>query len=302
MKILIIGKYGQLARCLDDKFIGSPEEIIFSSSEDLDISDFEKTNNKLKKINPNIVINTSAYTAVDKAESDTDSANLINHLSVNNMAKICEEIDCSLIHISTDYVFDGKGERPFKENNLTNPSTVYGKTKLDGEKAILNSGCKHIILRTAWLFSCYGKNFLKTMLQLSLEKDELNIVGDQVGCPTNAHDLAKAIITIIPFLNDLKYNGIYHFGGSSSCSWAEFAEEIFNVALTEKKIRKKPMINIINSTESSAIAKRPLNSRIDSSLFKKRFNFPPSDWKKGVQEVIRALPAEEEIKDLAKNN
>ena len=291
MKILIIGKYGQLAKCLDDEFIGSPEEIIFSSSEDLNLSDFKKTNNKLKKINPDVVINTSAYTAVDKAESDTDSANLLNHLSVNNMAKICEEIDCSLIHISTDYVFDGKGKISFKENNPTNPSTVYGRTKLEGEKAIIKSGCRYIILRTAWLFSCHGNNFLKTMLQLSSERNELNIVGDQVGCPTSAHDLARAIIKVIPFLDNLKYNGIYHYGGSSSCSWAEFAENIFHTALIEKKISKKPRINIINSTESPAVAKRPLNSRIDSSLFDERFDFPPSDWKKGIEKAVRALPA-----------
>jgi len=290
MKILIIGKYGQLARCLDDEFIGSPEEIIFSSSKDLDLSDFKKTNNKLKEINPNVVINTMAYTAVDKAESDTDSANLLNHLSVNNMAKICEEIDCSLIHISTDYVFDGKGKNSFKEDSPTNPSTVYGKTKLEGEKAIIKSGCRYIILRTAWLFSCHGNNFLKTMLQLSSERNELNIVGDQVGCPTSAHDLARAIIKVIPFLDNLKYNGIYHYGGSSPCSWAEFAENIFDTALIEKKISKKPRINIIDSTESSAVAKRPLNSRIDSSLFDERFDFPPSDWKKGIEKVVRALP------------
>jgi len=291
LKILVIGKYGQLATCLGDVFRDSSEEVIFFSSKDLDITKFNKTKNKIKTIIPDIIINTSAYTAVDKAEDDIYSANLINHLSVKNIAKICEEIGCSLIHISTDYVFDGKGKKPFKEDSPTNPSTVYGKTKLEGEKAIIKSGCRYIILRTAWLFSCHGKNFLKTMLQLSSEREELNLVGDQVGCPTSAHDLARAIIKVIPFLGNLKYNGIYHYGGYSPCSWAEFAENIFHTALIEKKISKKPRINIINSSESPAIAKRPLNSRIDSSLFDERFDYPPSDWKKGIEKAVRALPA-----------
>ena len=286
MKILVIGKNGQLARCLADEFKGKDFNVAFSSQSELDVSDLEKTKTKLKKIKPKIIINTSAYTAVDKAENDYETANKLNHLAVESMANLCKSIDCSLIHISTDYVFDGEGFNYFKEDNKTNPQTVYGKTKLLGEMAVKKSGCNHIIIRTAWLFSGHGRNFLKTIIQLSHERDELNIVGDQIGCPTYTNDLARAIIAVIPYSIDTRNSGIYHFAGSSSCSWAEFAENIFMIALAEKKILKKPKINVTTSAESSASAKRPLNSRIDSSLFEESFKFPPSDWKQGIKKVI----------------
>ena len=194
MKILVLGCKGQLGRCLNDQLKNTHHEVIYTSREQIDIANFEQTKNQILKNSPDIIINATAYTAVDKAEEDQKNAKLINHLAVKNIAHICNQQGCWLIHVSTDYVFDGKAKIPYKEVDETNPQGVYGETKLKGELAIRSSGCKHIIIRTAWVFSEYGNNFLKTMLRLGAERDELSIVGDQVGCPTYAQDIAKAIV------------------------------------------------------------------------------------------------------------
>ena len=183
MKILVLGCKGQLGRCLNDQLIHTEHEVIYTSREQLDISNFEATISKILEVCPDLIINATAYTAVDKAEEDHETANLINHLAVKNIADICSQLECWLIHVSTDYVFDGRAKIPYKEGDETNPKGVYGETKLKGELAIQTSGCKHIILRTAWVFSEYGHNFLKTMLRLGADRDELSIVGDQIGCP-----------------------------------------------------------------------------------------------------------------------
>ena len=201
MKILVLGCKGQLGRCLNDQLINTDHEVIYTSREQIDIADFEVTKSKILEISPDLIINATAYTAVDKAEEDQKTANLINHLAVKNIADICNQLECWLIHVSTDYVFDGNSKVPYKEDDETNPQGAYGETKLKGELAIQASGCKHIIIRTAWVFSEYGNNFLKTMLRLGAERDELSIVGDQIGCPTYAQDIARSIIATLPYLS-----------------------------------------------------------------------------------------------------
>ena len=219
MKILVLGSKGQLGQCLNDQLATTEHYVVYTSREQIDIADFEVTRAQMLEISADIVINATAYTAVDKAEEERQSADRINHLAVANIASICNRLDCWLIHLSTDYVFDGKSEVTYKENNSTNPQGVYGDSKLKGEVAIEASGCKYLIIRTAWVYSEYGNNFLKTMLRLGADRDELSIVGDQIGCPTYAQDIAKSIVSILSCL-DLKdsSSGIYHYCGDEPWS------------------------------------------------------------------------------------
>ena len=219
MKILVLGSKGQVGQCLNDQLAITEHDVVYTSREQIDIADFEVTRAQMLEISADIVINATAYTAVNKAEEERQSADRINHLAVANIASICNRLDCWLIHLSTDYVFDGKSEVPYKENNSTNPQGVYGDSKLKGEAAIEESGCKYLIIRTAWVYSEYGNNFLKTMLRLGADRDELSIVGDQIGCPTYAQDIAKSIVSILSCL-DLKdsSSGIYHYCGDEPWS------------------------------------------------------------------------------------
>lgn len=288
MKILVLGCKGQLGRCLNDQLVNTEHEVIYTSREQIDIADFEVTKSKILKFSPDLIINATAYTAVDKAEEDQKTANLINHLAVKNVADICNQLGCWLIHVSTDYVFDGNSKVPYREDDQTNPQGVYGETKLKGELAIQASGCKHIILRTAWVFSEYGNNFLKTMLRLGAERDELSIVGDQMGCPTYAQDIARSIVDIVPKLNSRESNGIYHYCGDQPCSWYDFANAIFDQAMTNNL--KIP--SIVNSIETSAYptpAKRPAFSVLDYSKIENDFGVYASNWRDGIGQVISKL-------------
>jgi dTDP-4-dehydrorhamnose reductase len=288
MKILVLGCKGQLGRCLNDQLTNTDHEVIYTSREQIDIADFEVTKSKILEFSPDLIINATAYTAVDHAEEDQKNANLINHLAVKNIADICNQLECWLIHVSTDYVFDGNTKIPYKEDDKTNPQGVYGETKLKGELAIQASGCKHIIIRTAWVFSEYGNNFLKTMLRLGAERDELSIVGDQMGCPTYAQDIARSIVEIVPQLNSRKDNDIYHYCGDQPCSWYDFANAIFDQAMTNNL--KIP--SIVNSIETSAYptpAKRPAFSVLDCSKIENECGVPSSNWQEGISQVIRKL-------------
>jgi dTDP-4-dehydrorhamnose reductase len=294
MKILVLGCKGQLGRCLNDQLVNTEHEVIYTSREQIDIADFEVTKSKILKFSPDLIINATAYTAVDKAEEDQKTANLINHLAVKNVADICNKLGCWLIHVSTDYVFDGNSKVPYREDDQTNPQGVYGETKLKGELAIQASGCKHIILRTAWVFSEYGNNFLKTMLRLGAERDELSIVGDQMGCPTYAQDIARSIVDIVPKLNSRESNGIYHYCGDQPCSWYDFANAIFDQAMTNNL--KIP--SIVNSIETSAYptpAKRPAFSVLDCSKIENDFGVYASNWHDGIGQVISKLKLENPV-------
>ena len=288
MKILVLGCKGQLGRCLNDQLVNTEHEVIYTSREQIDIADFEVTKSKILEFSPDLIINATAYTAVDKAEEDKKTANLINHLAVKNIADICNQLKCWLIHVSTDYVFDGNSNVPYKEDDETNPQGAYGETKLKGELAIQASGCKHIILRTAWVFSEYGNNFLKTMLRLGAERDELSIVGDQIGCPTYAQDIARSVVEIVPQLNSRKDNGIYHYCGDQPCSWYDFANAIFDQAMAHNL----KMPSIVNSIETSAYptpAKRPAFSVLDCSKMANECGVLSSNWQEGIRQVVRKL-------------
>jgi dTDP-4-dehydrorhamnose reductase len=294
MKILVLGCKGQLGRCLNDQLTNTDHDVIYTSREQIDIADFEVTKNQILKASPDLIINATAYTAVDKAEEDQKTANLINHLAVENIADICNQLECWLIHVSTDYVFDGNSKFPYKEDDQTNPQGAYGETKLNGELAIQSSGCKYIIIRTAWVFSEYGNNFLKTMLRLGAERNELSIVGDQIGCPTYAQDIARSIVEIVPQLNSRKDNGIYHYCGDQPCTWYDFANAIFDQAMTNNL--KIP--SIVNSIETSAYptpAKRPAFSVLDCSKIENDFGVYASNWHDGIGQVISKLKLENPV-------
>ena len=289
MKILVLGCKGQLGRCLIDQLTNTDHEVIYTSREQIDITDFKETKSKILEFSPDVIINSTAYTAVDKAEEDQKTANLINHLAVKNIADICSQKGCWLVHVSTDYVFDANSSVPYKEDDKTNPQGVYGETKNNGELAIQASGCKYIIIRTAWVFSEYGNNFLKTMLRLGAERDELSIVGDQIGCPTYAQDIAIAVVSIIYQLNSTReVGGVYHFCGDSACSWFEFAKEVFNQLKMYDQI-SIPTLKAVTTDEYPTLAKRPKFSVLDNKKIQENFDIFSSDWKVGIDSSLKKV-------------
>ena len=300
MKILVLGCKGQLGKCLNDQLKNTDYDVIYTSREQIDITDFSQTRDQILKVSPDIIINATAYTAVDKAEKDQETANLINHLAVKNIADISNLQDSWLIHVSTDYVFDGRSKIPYNEDAQTNPQSAYGVTKLKGEQAIQESGCKHIILRTAWVFSEHGNNFLKTMIRLGKSRNDLSVVDDQMGCPTYAQNIANAIVGIAQRLNAEEHiSGIYHFVGEVVCSWADFAEDIFKEALKQGIIKNAPKISKISTSEFPTLAKRPMQSQLNFSKFKSTFGINQSNYK---DSIYSALSSYEKINQKNRNN
>jgi len=288
MKILVLGSNGQLGKCLNDQLNITEYDVVYTSRKQIDISNFEATKKNFLDISPNVVINATAYTAVDKAEKEHEAADLINHLAVANIAKISNQLGCWLIHISTDYVFDGNSEVPYNEEKSTNPQNVYGITKLKGEQAIQISGCKHIIIRTSWIFSEYGNNFLKTMIRLGAERKKLDIINDQIGCPSYAQDIAGAIIRIIPQLNSSNKSGIYHYCGNHQCSWFDFAKIIFQIA-KRYKLTTPSKLTSIKTTKFQLPAKRPMYSVLNCSKIGNEFGVISSNWEEGINKAIEKI-------------
>ena len=292
MKALIIGSKGQLGLCLIDQLKDSATKTYFYNKKQLDITNYIKLEKTISEINPQVIINTSAYTNVDKAESEKELANIVNNIAVKNLAELCADRDIWLIHISTDYVFNGNSNTPYKEEDITAPNTIYGKTKLKGESAIKNNSSKFIILRTSWVYSEHGNNFFKTMLsQTKLKKDFLQVVDDQIGSPTNAHDLAKSLAIIIKKIEadlDKNYSGIYNFSGNKICTWFQFASDIFKEAPSfGYEIPTK--IIPVSSQEMSFVAKRPSYSVLDNTKIDKIFSIKPSDYDKGIKMILKRL-------------
>jgi dTDP-4-dehydrorhamnose reductase len=231
------------------------------------------------------VVNCAAYTAVDKAESDKEKAFLINTVAVDMLIEMAQKYKFFLIHISTDYVFDGTKNRPYNEEDVTIPASAYGETKREAEKLIMYADINAIIIRTAWLYSTFGNNFVKTMIRLASERDEINIVFDQTGSPTYARDLANAILHIIPQLNDAKrpYREIYHFSNEGVCSWYDFTCHIFRMRGIKCKV------NAIKTEEYPTPAKRPAYSVFDKTKIKKHFNVQVPYWVDSLEEMLNRL-------------
>ncbi len=295
MKILVTGINGQAGWELARRGPGQGYEIIGCSHADLDITDHQSLTAKLEEISPALVINCAAYTAVDQAESDKKTAWAVNRDGPACLAKGCLSHQIPLIHLSTDYVFDGRSSRPYKENDPVNPLGVYGKSKEAGEQEIRRILPAHLIIRTSWVFGAHGHNFVKTMLRLGKTKKELKVVADQWGCPTFAGDLADGLLKIcrkIQLNRDIPW-GTYHYCGSSKVSWYEFAMLIFAAVQDKIPLRVKK-VAAITTGEFPAPAKRPGNSVLDCSRIKHAFNVEGVDVNLGLLRFLRELERIEE--------
>ena len=281
--ILVTGANGQLGSELRKIGFTSLDEVFYTDVADLDITNCEDIDRYVKEHDIDTIINCAAYTAVDKAEDEPELAAKINTEAVANLAKVAEKQDCLLIHISTDYVFDGTGESPYTEKDKSCPTSVYGETKLAGEKAIVKSGCLYIIIRTAWLYSTFGNNFVKTILRLAGEREELNVVADQIGSPTYAEDLAQAIATIMRNDDRGFYEGIYHFSDEGVCSWFDFASEIVRLSGLPCKI------NPVTTAEYPTKTKRPAYSVLDKTKIKKTFDVTVPEWKESLERCMKVF-------------
>ena len=293
MHILLFGKNGQVGWELQRALapLGRITAVDFDSTDYCgDFSNPAGVAETVRLVKPDVIVNAAAHTAVDKAESEREFAELLNATSVAAIAKEAEALGAWLVHYSTDYVFDGCGERPWVETDTTAPLNVYGETKLAGEQAILASGCRHLIIRTSWLHSPWRDNFLKTMLRLAQRHDELRVVGDQVGAPTSAALLADVTIKAIArVLADPALGGLYHVAASGSVSWYDYARFIFNEAYTLGLIGKVPQLKPISSAEYGGPVKRPLNSRLDTTRFQRMFGLDLPDWRQGVSSTLQML-------------
>ena len=289
MLVLMLGANGQLGKCFADNFRLSDYRVIYKTHDDLDITDFSLVERTIRDLNPDVIINACAYTQVDKAEQEKDLAALVNHYAVKNIAKVCGSTGCTFIHFSTDYVFDGELDRPYVEQDSPNPQGVYGLSKLAGEIAIQRTDCRFLIIRTAWVFSEYGSNFFKTMLRLGAERDSLSIVGDQIGCPTYAQDIASLVVGLLPQIeSDNVAIGVYHFCGDTPCSWYQFAKEIFSQAKSFGYQTPKQIKSIVTKDYPTPAA-RPLYSVLDCAKIQSTFEIKKSNWRHGISRALTSL-------------
>ena len=281
--ILVTGSNGQVGSEIKELASSYPYKFFFADKNELDITNINSSKEFINKNSIDTIINCAAYTAVDKAESEKELTNSINHIAVKNLVHISKENNIKLIHISTDYVFDGTNYKPYTEEDNANPQSVYGKTKLDGEKALLEYNLKNsIIIRTSWVYSYYGANFVKTMLRLGKEKASVGVIFDQVGTPTYAKDLAKTILDIIPQIQNEKVE-IYNYSNEGVLSWYDFAKEIMKMA------KLNCQINPIETKEYPILAKRPHYSVLNKAKIKNTFNVKIPYWKDGLDDCLKRL-------------
>lgn len=286
MNILVTGANGQLGNEMRRVSSTSSNQYIFTDVAELDITSRDSIRKMVNDNQIHVIVNCAAYTNVDKAEDDFATADLLNNKAVENLAVVAKETDATLIHVSTDYVFQGDRNVPCREDWETNPLGVYGKTKLAGEHSIQETGCHYLIFRTAWLYSPYGKNFVKTMRQLTADKDTLKVVFDQVGTPTYAGDLASVIYQVIEE-NQLYKEGIYHFSDEGVCSWYDFTVAIHRIAdITTCKVSP------LHTDEYPAKAPRPHYSVLDKTKIKKTFGIEVPHWEESLKVCIEKLNAQ----------
>lgn len=284
--IWLIGNKGMLGSEIEEQLKKSGLDTI-SSDRETDITDLSVLQNFTHGKDINWMINCSAYTAVDKAESDAELCKRINADGPANLAKIAKSLGAKLIHFSTDYVFDGQSERPYQPEDRPNPQSVYGSTKLEGEKNIQSETERYFIIRIAGLYGKYGPNFVKTMLRLFAERDEIKVVKDQIGAPTYALQLAKNIVALIK--SDSEDYGVYHYSDAGKISWYDFALEIYNLAQEKGIIEKKVTIHPIPTSDYPTPAKRPAFSLLDSTLIQQKLGFEVRDWKENLIDYLASM-------------
>lgn len=289
--ILVTGANGQLGKEFNALAVSFPQnKFIFLSKDELLIDHFDDVKNAFKKYQPQYCINCAAYTAVDKAETEKELAWMVNAEAVTTLALVCKDFNTRFIHFSTDYVFDGNAANPYKEDDPTNPQSVYGYSKLQGEQDALQANTDSIIIRTSWVYSQFGKNFVKTMLKLMSERDEINVVSDQIGSPTYAADLAEATMQIITQLtthhSPFTIHGIYHYSNTGIISWFDFATAIKEISGSNCKV------NPIPTSQYPTPAKRPSYSVLDKTKIQQTFGIELKDWKQSLKVCIEKIKEE----------
>jgi dTDP-4-dehydrorhamnose reductase len=283
MVVLVTGSNGQLGQSLQYVAKNHPEiHFVFCNSSELDISSKNSCEQVFSKFKPNYCINTAAYTAVDKAETEAEKAYLINVIGARNLAELCQFYQTTLLHVSTDFVFDGTKTFPYTEEDIPNPTGVYGQTKLDGELEVQNKCDNYFIVRTSWVYSQFGNNFMKTMLRLAHERDSISVVDDQIGTPTNAVDLTNALLSIILFSHknsETKKYGIYNFSNEGQCSWFDFAKMIFKINNISLNLQSIP------TSSYPTPAKRPSYSVLDKAKIMLDFGIEIKNWEDSLKTV-----------------
>ncbi|MCP3673292.1 MAG: dTDP-4-dehydrorhamnose reductase [Gammaproteobacteria bacterium] len=290
MKILITGARGQVGTELVNEAINRCHQVHAYGSNELDISNLEQVNEVALQVKPDVIINAAAYTAVDKAETEKKRAYSVNSQGSKNLATVCKKLDIPLLHISTDYVYDGDKQSPYVETDQPNPMGVYGASKLEGDQRIEQIWPKHIILRVSWVFGEQGNNFVKTMLRLAEQRDELSIVDDQFGAPTSARAISLCLLNI---LENQQFNqsncpwGTCNFQSDPGVSWYEFAQEIFHQADDLGIINKPMKLTPIPSSEFPTPVKRPANSKLDGKKLEQQFGLTPVDWRIDLSVMLK---------------
>ena len=287
MKLMITGVSGQLGSELTR--LGGKHTLLAVDHDELDVTDFDAVVRCVDGFSPDAVINAAAYTAVDRAESDVEVAFAVNRYGPKNLARACGRANIPLIHVSTDYVFDGSKQGAYLETDPVAPLGVYGRSKLAGEQAVLSYCPKSIVLRTSWLFSSHGQNFVKTMLRLASEREELGIVADQHGCPTSASELARALYAVVEKGLDEGSRGIYHFCQPEPTTWFGFAQAVFDEARAQGIPLKINSVNALTTEDYPTPAKRPVNSVMACAKFEETFDFTIRPWRDSLTEVIALL-------------
>ncbi len=289
-RILLFGAAGQLGQELLVRAGASKVAVFPRARDEADIADRDAVVAALRATAPHFVVNAAAYTDVDKAESEPHQAWRANAIGPGVLAAACADLGIPLVQLSTDYVFDGKKSAAYDEDDVVSPLSVYGVSKAGGEQAVRAGNERHLILRTSWLYGVYGRNFLRTILRLAKEHDELRVVADQRGCPTSTADVAEAILTLAPQLAEGDFaRGTYHFVGEGATTWYEFARQI--VKIQEKFTKRRPQVIAIPTAEYRAAAARPSNSELDARRFAAAFGFRAKPWQDRTSEAIEAVYA-----------
>ena len=291
MRIAVTGSQGQVVRALIERAAGQDAEIILLARPAVDLLEPASIAAAIEAAVPTIIVNAAAFTAVDKAESDETLAERINATGAGAVSEAAARVRAPIVQLSTDYVFDGRLDRPYREDDSTAPLGAYGRTKLAGEAAVAAANPRHVILRTSWVYSPFGANFVKTMLRLGQTQESVRVVADQIGAPTSALDIADAILHICRRLHadpgGGNHFGIFHFAGAGTASWADFAEAIFTEA--EQHGRRPVAVTRIATSDYPTAARRPANSRLDTRKFIDTYGFAPPAWRLSLPPVIARL-------------
>lgn len=290
MRVLITGARGQvgyeLLRLAPDGF-----DVVGLGSAELDIADASAVVREVSRLQPQLIVNAAAYTAVDKAESEPERAYAVNRDGPENLGLVAEQLGIPVLHISTDYVFAGDATQPYREGDPTGPTGVYGASKLAGEQALADACARHLILRTSWVFGVHGNNFVKTMLRLGREREQLTVVADQQGCPTSAASIAWALWALVEqYRREGKLRwALYHYSGTPACSWHAFAVEIFRQAQQAGLLARQPVVHAITTAQYPTPARRPAWSVLDGSLLRQAHGIESADWRVELAAVLAEL-------------